>query len=820
MTPRASKTRRKGKSVVGGARAVLRRFKYGRELYLRVLVLALLVGMNWSGLFAVGATVAYYADAETSSGNTQSAGSLDFSLDPDEWMPVGKEDSLLPGDTVSRTVGILDNGTIGFQYTASSVKTAGNDVFCDALVLDARQDGVSRYTGALMGFLAGPFVFAAPEKWIFDVTLPLGAPNVEGMSCEFTFVFNGWQEGFPASSGFRDTEEVENILEAASSATASTSPIADAYVHQAGPDSEHGLDSEFDIKSFKGGLNKRAFARFGFHLPSDVSILSSTLRFFMKAAPAASRTYAAARALASWTEAGINWNNQPATSSPPTASAPTGTSNNVWLSWDVTPDVASFVDKTLPNFGWEVHDTLENFATVQEALFIARENNDDNKRPVLEIKFGAPAATTTHLVVNEVYADVGSGKGSEGTNEWVEIYNPTAAAVDVKDWKICDSGTCDTFSTTSPSILIPSHGFAVVTPNVSTWPKWATPGGTVKIVLPGNSDIGGGLANGGDAVILKNSADAEVDAMSYGSNTSKLNPSAPVSGDGDSLARIVKGYDTDSAQDWIINATPNPGTNPSQDGVEVMRFTSEGVEVAASGEGLKPLDTSAAEPDESEDDLAIEDSIIGETAIGEATSTEPIASDAAALLQPQDVATSSAPAALETPSAEDGALFSSSTPTVVAASTPPSSATETDSAATSTDSASAPTEPSESGPTQGPAAVIPDTPASTGESGQGAADDLAGATESNAAPAEPTPPEANVAAPENEPAVTPEPTAAPDPSSAPDPAPAPGAPDGPPSGEPSRTSPPEASGGNGDASANTGGDSGAPPESNGAANEE
>ena len=121
---------------------------------LKLLVAFLIVGMNWVGLAAVGTTLAYYNDNEGSSENALSAGSLDFSLDPDEWTPVGKEDALLPGDTVSRAVSIFDNGTIGFQYTASLTKTAGDDAFCNALELEARDLFLGKIVAAATFFLS------------------------------------------------------------------------------------------------------------------------------------------------------------------------------------------------------------------------------------------------------------------------------------------------------------------------------------------------------------------------------------------------------------------------------------------------------------------------------------------------------------------------------------------------------------------------------------------------------------------------------------------------------------------------------------------
>jgi hypothetical protein len=315
----------------------------------------------------------------------------------------------------------------------------------------------------------------------------------------------------------------------------------------------------------------------------------------MKDAPSSLRTYDAKRVLGSWSEKdpnGVDWNSQPNVADSPTDSVSSGDTNPKWLSWNVTSDVQSFVNGT-SNYGWRLSDSIENSSTNYEAKFHSRESTDADKRPILEITFTPPEATTDHLVVNEVYYDVGSGKGNDPDNEWVEIYNPTDLAVDISGWKICDNYYCDTIPVPT---LIPAKGFAVITGYASTWGNWTIPSEAVKIVL--GSNIGNGLRDDGDRVILKNASDAIIDAMSYGDDATYFE--LPLSGKGKSLARIVKGYDTDSATDWVINATPNPGTNPSVDGIEVMRFTSEGVEVAASEEGLTLLvGTGAIENDAS-----------------------------------------------------------------------------------------------------------------------------------------------------------------------------------------------------------------------------
>ncbi len=251
-----------------------------------------------------------------------------------------------------------------------------------------------------------------------------------------------------------------------------------------------------------------------------------------------------------------------------------GTTSNVWLDWNVTSDVQSFVAGTLDNYGWQLSDANENSqSNTLAAMFFSQENGDYDHRPELDVTFSTPPAPTSYLVVNEVFYDAPTA-GEK--NEWVEIYNPTNAAIDISGWKICDNNSCDIIPASFP---IPAKGFAVITADSSTWVLWPSiPAGTVRIVL-GSTSIGNGLANAGDRVILKNASDVVIDAMSYGSDTSQLNPSVPVNEKADDLARIVKGYDTNLATDWVLNATPNPGTNPSESSTETIRFTSEGAEI-------------------------------------------------------------------------------------------------------------------------------------------------------------------------------------------------------------------------------------------------
>ena len=172
----------------------------------------------------------------------------------------------------------------------------------------------------------------------------------------------------------------------------------------------------------------------------------------------------------------------------------------------------------------------------------------------------------TSLKINKVYfyADVNHGGTSNDTdNEWFEIYNPTKEDINLKDWSVCNSESCDKLA--SRDLAIPAKGYAVVSYKENTWSYWNIPNSVVKINL--SSVIGSGLGNTADVLLIKNAAGEIVDQMSWGAaNRRWTNYNANVWGQGVSalaqgkiLGRNVNGYDTDSAADWKIFDLPNVG---------------------------------------------------------------------------------------------------------------------------------------------------------------------------------------------------------------------------------------------------------------------
>ncbi len=183
---------------------------------------------------------------------------------------------------------------------------------------------------------------------------------------------------------------------------------------------------------------------------------------------------------------------------------------------------------------------------------------DDSVTVLVDESDEEPEPTLTHLLISEVYYDLANdgSHGSEtgGANEWVELYNPTDADVDLTNWEIGDGSSNDVISATE-FILGPGE-YLVVTNATSTANFWDLE--TVTVVFLGSS-ISGGLANGGDSVKLYDASETLVDAMSYGSNVSAFDPSVAVVPEGSSATRADLTVDTDTAADWEENESPTPG---------------------------------------------------------------------------------------------------------------------------------------------------------------------------------------------------------------------------------------------------------------------
>ena len=134
--------------------------------------------------------------------------------------------------------------------------------------------------------------------------------------------------------------------------------------------------------------NKRSFVTFDLascSIPAAAAVQSATLSVFLSLAPTQNRTWNIDRVTGAWTEGGITWSNQPASTN--STSVATGTTSNVTLQATVTSDVRSFVSGSLTNNGWRLSDSVEDSATVRNGQFRSREFGTVSQRPTIVVNY-------------------------------------------------------------------------------------------------------------------------------------------------------------------------------------------------------------------------------------------------------------------------------------------------------------------------------------------------------------------------------------------------------------------------------------------------
>ncbi len=113
------------------------------------------------------------------------------------------------------------------------------------------------------------------------------------------------------------------------------SAAADAWIDQNSPATNKGSDSILKVVSKQPGDNTRALVRFSLPAAPEGCVLdSATLRLYAASA-AGGRTLQALRLAGGWTEGGVTWANQPATS----GAAATVASGAGYRQWEVGPQV-------------------------------------------------------------------------------------------------------------------------------------------------------------------------------------------------------------------------------------------------------------------------------------------------------------------------------------------------------------------------------------------------------------------------------------------------------------------------------------------------
>jgi hypothetical protein len=167
---------------------------------------------------------------------------------------------------------------------------------------------------------------------------------------------------------------------ACAATTVTVQSNADAWVNQGSLSENKGDDSILKVMSKSGNNNLRAFVQFSLpQVPEGCVVQSATLRLYASSS-SAGRTLEAWQLAQSWTETGVTWSNQPAT----TGSAATTASGSDWREWAVAAMVQQMYD-TNSNYGFLIRDAAENQDNEQQ--FHSREKGENI--PELVITFGS-----------------------------------------------------------------------------------------------------------------------------------------------------------------------------------------------------------------------------------------------------------------------------------------------------------------------------------------------------------------------------------------------------------------------------------------------
>ncbi len=148
-----------------------------------------------------------------------------------------------------------------------------------------------------------------------------------------------------------------------------------------------------------------------------------------------------------------------------------------------------------------------------------------------------------HAVFSEVYYDT---VGVDTDEEYIEIYNPTAAALNLTGWKLKDNSGEWIFP--AGTTLAPGTALVVARNSAGFYNLFKR--------YPDLSGLTLSLSNTGDYLHLLDSTGAEIDRVAW--ENAKLNWDI-LANTGLVVERVPASRDTNSRLDWLSNQTPGPG---------------------------------------------------------------------------------------------------------------------------------------------------------------------------------------------------------------------------------------------------------------------
>lgn len=181
-----------------------------------------------------------------------------------------------------------------------------------------------------------------------------------------------------------------------------------------------------------------------------------------------------------------------------------------------------------------------------------------NGNSSITANFGPGSAAEDAIVINEInYNSIDDAS----SDDWVELYNPNAFAVDISGWYLEDES--DEFFGLPANTILPAGGYLVLAERSSKFAEFYP---QVSNYI-GDFSVAGkgfGLSNKGELITLKNAEGVLIDEVEYDDKTPW-----PVEADGGgpTLQLIDPALDNTVASNWeAIPATPGAlnGTNTNQ----------------------------------------------------------------------------------------------------------------------------------------------------------------------------------------------------------------------------------------------------------------
>jgi hypothetical protein len=163
------------------------------------------------------------------------------------------------------------------------------------------------------------------------------------------------------------------------------------------------------------------------------------------------------------------------------------------------------------------------------------------------------ARVYSSVVLNEVFYDP---VGPDAGYEWLELYNPTDAPIDMEGWILEKAQTTFTEIDTLESIIIPAKGFLLIgeefveDADIKTTLAFTNAGSStngVRISCPDTDYT--------DTVLYH---EPNSDELTWDCGVHKI-PFVPTVQEGNSLARKYDGVDTDLPKDWFECTNLTPG---------------------------------------------------------------------------------------------------------------------------------------------------------------------------------------------------------------------------------------------------------------------